>query len=321
MKETVLITGGTGFLGSHLVYTLLDQGYKIILLKRPFSNMWRINKLLPDLKIYDMVLQDIKAPFLENKIDIIIHTACCYGRRGESLSSIASANTSFGIEILENAIINKVDTFINTDTIFDKYFSPYTLSKRQFVEWLDFFSGDIKVINMKLEHMYGPNDDDKKFVSWLLQQLKENVEEIRLTAGTQKRDFIYIFDVVSAYLTVICDRLKLDRFNEFEVGTGKAIPVRDFVQELEKQYKFHNPKCKSRLLFGGVPYRKGEMMTAMVDTSGLTKLGWKPEYCFKEGIRDMLDTTHHHQYITNRHQNRILYIYTICQFKGCVEWA
>jgi nucleoside-diphosphate-sugar epimerase len=289
MKATILITGGTGFLGSHLICALLKQDHEIILLKRPFSNIQRIAQLLPYVKIYDADLQKIDKIFFENNINIVIHTACCYGRRNESLSSILAANTSYGIKILECAMCHKVEVFINTDTIFDKYFSPYTLSKRQFVEWLNFFSNDIKVINMKLEHMYGPNDDNKKFVTWLLQQFKENVREIKLTSGIQKRDFIYISDVVSAYLTVINHYFELNHFNEFEVGTGNSMPVRDFVEEMEKQYKERYPECESVLNFGAMPYRKNENMNVAVNISMLKKINWIPEMDYTAGIKKLLD--------------------------------
>jgi nucleoside-diphosphate-sugar epimerase len=257
-------------------------------LKRSFSNTQRINRFLQYIKIYDIDLQEIDKIFSENNINIIVHTACCYGRRNESLSTMLSSNISFGIKILECALNSKVGFFINTDTIFDKYFSLYTLSKKQFVEWLKFFSTDIKIINMKLEHMYGPRDDSNKFVVWLLQQLKENVEEINLTSGIQKRDFIYIDDVVSAFLTVISNRFELGHFAEFEVGMGNAMPVRDFVEEMEKQYKGCHPNCKSILNFGSILYRKNENMNVAADISMLKKLKWSPKINYITGIKKIL---------------------------------
>lgn len=56
-----------------------------------------------------------------------------------------------------------------------------------------------KMINIKIEHMYGALDDENKFIYWLINKLKQNVEKIDLTSGVQKRDFIYIDDIVSAY--------------------------------------------------------------------------------------------------------------------------
>ncbi|MDR2409494.1 MAG: NAD-dependent epimerase/dehydratase [Bacteroidales bacterium] len=289
MNETVLLTGGTGFLGSHLVYELLQNNYRVILLKRSTSNTWRIDNVVNRVSCYDIDKTGLEAAFMDQHIDVVIHTACCYGRNNEPFSSIVATNISFGIKILECALYNKAGVFINSDTIFDKYFSPYTLSKRQFTEWLSFSSADIKVINMKLEHMYGPNDDNKKFVAWLLQQLEGNVEEIKLTSGIQKRDFIYITDAVSAYLTAISSRFGLCQFTEFEIGTGNAVPVRVFVEEMERQYKACHPNCKSILNFGAISYRKNENMNVTANISMLEKLKWSPKVNYITGIRKILD--------------------------------
>jgi len=78
--KTILLTGPTGFLGSHLLQALLNEGYKVIILKRSFSDTWRINHLLDNLKSYDINKTPLEKPFEENKIDIIIHTATNYGR-------------------------------------------------------------------------------------------------------------------------------------------------------------------------------------------------------------------------------------------------
>jgi nucleoside-diphosphate-sugar epimerase len=295
MKKTILITGGTGFLGSHLIRALVKQDYEIIVLKRSFSNTRRINEFLPCIKTYDIDLLEIDKIFSENKINTIIHTACCYGRRNESLNTMLETNTLFGIKVLECALNNKVELFVNTDTIFEKYFNQYTLSKRQFVEWLKYFSNSIKVANLKLEHMYGPGDDDNKFVAWLIRQFKENSDRIKLTTGIQKRDFVYITDVVSAFLTVINNSYRLGCFTEFEVGTGKTVEVRNFVEEMERQYKTLYPECKSVLDFGSISYRENEKMDVVVNISMLEKLKWAPEVNYITGINKMLKIEPLHQ--------------------------
>jgi dTDP-D-glucose 4,6-dehydratase len=89
---------------------------------------------------------------------------------------------------------------------------------------------------MKLEHMYEPKDDETKFVPWLISQLQQGVERVPLAEGKQLRDFIYIDDVVTAYMKLLgktgvdkslcgCPLLS-DRpasTAESTLGTGKAI--------------------------------------------------------------------------------------------------
>ena len=99
--ETILLTGATGFLGSHLLKALIKKGYQVVILKRSTSNMWRLKGYENAFKSYDIDKIPLRKAFEENKIDIIIHTACVYGRRGESLTEILQTNLMLGVELLE----------------------------------------------------------------------------------------------------------------------------------------------------------------------------------------------------------------------------
>jgi nucleoside-diphosphate-sugar epimerase len=63
--------------------------------------------------------------------------------------------------------------------------------------------GPTRVLNLKVQHFYGPGDDPAKFITGLIAQCLANVPEIRLTEGRQQRDFIYVSDVVSAMLALL----------------------------------------------------------------------------------------------------------------------
>jgi nucleoside-diphosphate-sugar epimerase len=288
MNETVLLTGGTGFLGSHLAHDLVKNNYRVIILKRSSSNTWRLEDIIEKLVCYDIDKTGLETAFSDQRIDVVIHTACCYGRNNETPSTITDTNIIFGLQLFELADRFNVDTFFNTDTLLQKQLNSYSLSKKQFVEWLKQLSGKVRVVNMKLDHMYGPKDDVAKFVPWVIEQLEKNKNKIDLTEGKQERDFIFITDVVSAYLTVLQQRRKLASFNEFEVGTGEPVTVRRFVTELAEQYKKRNPKNKTALEFGSVPYRENEMMKVTTDISTLKNIGWAPVVYFFNGFNGLI---------------------------------
>jgi nucleoside-diphosphate-sugar epimerase len=288
VAETVLITGGTGFLGSHLVHELLQNGYRVIVLKRSTSNTWRIDDVFKRISCYDIDRVELEDIFTDQYIDVVIHTACCYGRSNEKASTVVDTNVMLGLKIFELADKFNTDTFFNTDTLLQKYLNVYSLSKKHLVEWLKQLAGHVRVVNMKLEHMYGPKDDIAKFVPWVIEQLKQNRDKIELTEGKQERDFIFVTDVVSAYLTVLKQREGLSRFSEFDAGTGKPITVRQFVTELMEQYKKQNPENNTTLEFGSIPYRENEMMGVTVDVEPLKILGWIPKISREIGIRNVL---------------------------------
>ena len=136
-----------------------------------------------------------------NPSKAVVHTATCYGRNRETPLEVFEANLKFPLDLLEKAALFSTDTFFNTDTILYKYLNGYSLSKHQFVEWGKQYADEhkIKFCNIKLEHMYGPGDDDSKFTTYVINSCLNNVPEVKLTLGEQERDFIYIDDVVSAY--------------------------------------------------------------------------------------------------------------------------
>ncbi len=293
-QQTILLTGATGFLGSHLLEALLEKGHKVIVLKRSTSNTWRIEKLLPNIVSYDVDTQPLELAFEEQGIDSVIHTACNYGRNNNSMSEVVDSNVLFGLKILDACIKYGVRTFINTDTFFNtgisqqKYLSTYILSKKQFLEWIKEQSSRIQIINLKLEHIYGPKDDNTKFIPWILSQLKQKSPDISLTEGTQERDFIYITDVVSAYTTVLINASNLPKFSEFDVGTGKLFTIKFVVEQLKLLYENKYGEVPTKLKFGSIPYRNGELMTVDVDNKTLLTLGWKPNVNIQNGLEKII---------------------------------
>jgi nucleoside-diphosphate-sugar epimerase len=290
-KYRILLTGASGFLGSHLLESLLNKGYKVVILKRTTSSLWRIEHLLNKVKAYDADLRSLQNIFEEQSIDCVIHTVCHYGRDRVETSVILESNLMLGLRLLDLALEYQVKTYINTDTLLPRNINAYALSKKQLVDWLEFYSNNIQVINIKLEHIYGPKDDSTKFVYWVLSQFRENIPEIKLTLGEQKRDFTYIDDVVSAYLTILKNKDKLAGFNEFDIGSGKLISVREFIENLKVLYEKKNGKKSiTRLNFGQVPYREGEVMTVCVDNQPLLDLGWSPKTILQDGLHNILET-------------------------------
>lgn len=142
---------------------------------------------------------------------------------------------------------------------------------------------------MRIEQMYGTNDDGKKIVPWLISELKNNVAEIALTKGEQTRDFIYVTDVVSAYLCVLENFDSSTHFEEFDVGTGNQIQVKNFVLELAAQYKALHPENNTHLAFGKIPYRDGEQMSVQENIQPLLDLGWSAKIDYKTGIEKILN--------------------------------
>lgn len=288
MKKRILLTGVTGFLGSHLAKALLVVGYEIVALKRKSSALHRIETVTSDIVLFDIEELDFDDLFRTcGKIDAIIHTATCYGRNNESVSEIFAANTEFPLRLLDAGSRAGVELFLNTDTILDKYLNLYALSKNQLLQWGKFFSmyEKIRFANIRLEHFYGPDDDPTKFSTYVINSCLGNIQELRLTKGEQKRDFIYIDDVVSAYMVLL---EKMDSFNnafvEFDVGSGQSVSIKEFVETVHRL-----TASKTHLAFGALDYREGEVMHSEADISSLAALGWKCCYDIEAGLNQVVE--------------------------------
>lgn len=287
MQKKILITGATGYLGSRIARALLREGHAVIALKREKSSLRKIEKIASQLQFLNSEQLDFEKLFQENKgIDAIIHLATCYGRHHESMSEIFAANVSFPLRLLEAANQAGVKVFLNTDTTLEPFLNSYALSKNQFMQCGKFVAerGPIHFVNIRLEHFYGEGDDETKFPTHVIKSCLRNLTELKLTQGEQQRDFVHIDDVVSAYITLLRASPALAPYSTFDLGTGKTVSIRAFVETVHRL-----TGSTTQLNFGALPYRAGEVMHSEADTKALSALGWCCRYDILTGLRQVIE--------------------------------
>lgn len=288
MQKKILLTGSTGFLGSHILEKLLNEGREVVILTRNQSNFQRI-KYLKGFHIFEVNQQwsNIDDIFLSYSIDTIIHVATDYGR-SSPISDVFLSNVNLPIKIIEIGLKYGVKLFINTDSFFSKFpgysnLREYIISKRIFKEYLRSIN-ELQIINLQLEHVYGENDSKGKFFPFIIDQLRTNVSEISLTDGRHKRDFIYVDDVVNAYIIVLQNKYKLNQYSDFEVGTGVSMSVRAFVEKIHFMLD-----SKSRLLFGAIPSRSDEILDSKANNLNLINLGWNIKFDMNSALKKIIN--------------------------------
>jgi len=282
----ILITGGNGFLGSNLVNQISKKNYILHLLVREKSNLSRL-KLNKNIKFFRLQKKNLDNIFKKNKFDLIIHCATNYGIEEDNTSNTIFPNLLLPLQLLDLAKKYSVKSFINTDTILNKNISSYTLSKNQFLDWLKLFSKFLNCYNVKLEHFYGPKDNNNKFVISTVCKLLRYEDKIEFTKGFQKRDFVYISDVVSALEKIILFALKKNKINSnnfnfktFEVGTGRQTSIKSFIFLIAKLIGNN----RTSLEFGKLPFRKNEIMNVKVDLKNIQKIGWRSKIKLEHGL-------------------------------------
>lgn len=272
----ILITGANGYLASNLINYFSDKHEIFATTRRNLDLNLRCS--LIDSTV-DGWLSEVK----NNHFDVVINAVACYGRRKETLSNVVASNISFPLSIIEN--IDKGNTiFINCGTSLPPDVSPYAATKNLFSNFAENLTEytDLKFINLKLEHFFGPYDSDDKFTSMVIRRCCSN-QELALTSGMQKRDFIYISDLLSAFDSVLNNLEKFDNFDSIEIGSGEQISIRDFVHKVSAL-----TDSQSIIRFGAIQSRKNEVLASCADTTRLRELGWVKKFSLDDAITEII---------------------------------
>jgi CDP-paratose synthetase len=288
----ILLTGATGFLGTKLLADFLRSNFQVLIAKRASTNMSSLIQRFGKLEAWSVEGNELENMFrLHPNIDAIVHAATDYGRDESKPTATFWANEAFPIKLVELAIQYNTPLFLNMDTFFNSneivydHLRAYSLSKRHFQEWGLHCStgGTIGFVNLRLFHLYGPGDGLQKFVPAMVKRSLAG-EEIDLSDGEQKRDFIHIDDAVAAVGTVLKAGLSMRKgYYHYDVGTGTSISIKDFMETMQRV-------CASgaKLNFGALPSRKGEFKDACADTQALHALGWEAKVGIEAGIQSVI---------------------------------
>jgi nucleoside-diphosphate-sugar epimerase len=289
----VLLSGATGFLGSHLSTTLLSDGHNLTALKRKTSSIPQ-HLELASAEIRWLDATDIDSILTHGPYDSFIHAATDYGRGKSKITNCLETNTLFPLRVIEELGLS-LKRVIHCNTCFNlvernsyPYVAEYQLSKRHFSHWGELLatSHGIDFCDVIIFHPYGQYDSRTKFIPWLIEELTNGQrDDLALTSGTQIRDFTHVKDVAESLAHLVKTR-DLDGFNQLEAGTGIGTSIREFV-ELAHQLS----KSQRRLDFGALQLRPGEIERAVASTDPMERLGWKSRVNLMDGLTE---TIHSH---------------------------
>lgn len=269
--------GAFGFLGSRLT-SYFESRHTVIGLARKRNNEATINNI-----IYSTENNWIEK-IVEFEPNIIINTIACYGRHNEPATALIESNILMPIRVLES--ISSLDAvFINCGTSLPPNTSLYAYTKQKANELaaaiIDKVCG--KYIELKLEHFYGAFDGDDKFTSMVIRRCLSN-QPVKLTSGLQQRDFLYIKDLLTAFDCIINNVNNFPKFHSIEVGSGKAISIREYVETVK-----NITKSNSIIEFGVVKERANELMYSCADIAELEKIGWKREFSLVDALTEIIE--------------------------------
>ena len=278
--SNVLVLGGNGYLGSKIINSLLQKDTVFCTIKKGES----LNLLIERDNVFTISdnLEEIKNVILQKNISTIINTVCCYEREGIALSSVVSANLLFPLSIIPFAIECGIRKIITIDTALPENVNLYSLSKKSVSKIGNYYCSknkDIVFYNIILENFYGEDEPKNRFLHMMVNKLKKD-EPLDLTTGLQRRDFIYVQDVLSAFEILI----KNDDFGYHDVslGTEEGPTIREIIEYLKRI--IHS---NSVLNFGAIPSRENEP-DCIADLNYLRKFGFEIKYPYKKGLKEII---------------------------------
>ncbi len=289
----ILITGGSGFLGRHVVKYFLDNSshYLILLTRDKSDYSWldEINQPRFE-KVSLEELRSTKSDDFEHYADTILHMATEYGRNAEDVDQILVSNLGLPISLLKFAKTAQVPHFVNIDSYFNKpgnaydYLGDYAKSKKALALWYPAYSETLTITNIILEHVYGPGDNPMKFVPTFIRSASKNFADgTTFSQGEQIRDFVYVEDVASALLQVVSQKDLNKGVRNMNLGTGVGTSLAEFGRTVCEQLGI-----TSRPPFGSGSYRENEIMASVADLSLFTKINWSPKFTLEKGIKETI---------------------------------
>jgi UDP-glucose 4-epimerase len=297
----ILVTGGAGFIGLHLVNTLVDKGCQVTVIDNfSTSRITNIAHLRHDIQLVKADVTDFDAilPYFKAK-DIVFHLAALadivpsivnprayYASNVAGTMCVAEASRLSKVKKLVYAASSSCygilpEQFYPTDEtapVNPRY--PYALTKylgeETVLHWGQVYN--MPVVSLRLFNVYGPRSRTSGtygavFGVFLAQKLNGKPYTV-VGDGNQARDFIYVTDVAEAFVATAISNVANEIFN---VGSGNPQSVNKLVSLLNGR-KVH------------IPQRPGEPDCTFADISKIKcMLGWKPNVSFEEGLSRLLD--------------------------------
>ena len=298
----VLVTGGAGFIGSHIVEKLVDDNYEVVIVDNLGTGLK--NNINISAKFYECDITSDKIYHIveESKPNYIIHQAAqvSVARSIEEIQKDAEINILGSIKLIDAAIKNNVKkiVFASSAAVYGNPvhvpvntkhpinpLSPYGLSKYTIEKYLrltkEIYGLDFAIL--RYSNVYGPrqsSNGEGGVVSIFFNNIINNLPIEIHGDGNQTRDFIYVKDVANANVLA----LKNGSGKTLNISTGIGVSINELYEEIRT---ITNKSSKVNY----TKKRTGDIDHSILDNS-LTKyvLDWKPNYSLKNGLEEYLNS-------------------------------
>ncbi|TKB90868.1 MAG: NAD-dependent epimerase/dehydratase family protein [Nitrospira sp.] len=298
----VLVTGGAGFIGSHLVDRLIQEGHEVVVVDNLSTGKRRnLNRAARFFKL-DIQSSGLERVLRNERPHMVMHLAAQMDVRKsvEDPMFDAQVNVLGTLNVLQQSIkhgVRKVVFSSSGGAIYGEQeiypapeshvtrpLSPYGVSKLCGEQYLSYYQrvNGLQIVSLRYANVYGPRQDpegEAGVVAIFIQKLLNNEQAIINGNGRQTRDFVYVEDVVEANLAAMGQDIQ----GTYNVGTGEETSVNDLLGILVRHT---NSTCKE--VHG--PAKGGEQARSVIDSGKLRQeLSWDSRTELSEGLKRTVD--------------------------------
>lgn len=299
-SNNILVTGATGFIGACLVRQLVKGKDKVHIILRRKSDTWRIKDILKEINLHYADLTDargIDKAVRKIKPQIVFHLAAYRNYLEESRKNL-EINIFGTLNLLEACNKTGYDIFINTGSSSEYGTKAKPMSEKDLLEPNSYYAiaktsqtllcqylareKKLPIITLRLFSIYGPYEGSRRLVLTLINNCL-NGKDLSLVSSKTARDFIFVDDVVRAYLKAAQSPKLAGHI--FNIGTGQQSLLKDVVSLVVKI-----TRAKVKQNWGAMPGRPFDTDIWLADISKAKRvLNWQPKYNLEKGLRETVN--------------------------------
>jgi nucleoside-diphosphate-sugar epimerase len=294
-RTRCLVTGASGFVGSHLVRRLLKDGAEVHVLARNESPLSAINDVTERITVHRIGAnsQSVVSAVECAQAEIVFHVAAHFKAEHEiaDVRALVDSNIAFTADLLEGMKQTGSNKLINTGTAWqhfhDAEYDPvclYAATKQAAEDLITYYRNafGIRSITLKLFDTYGPGDVRKKLFH-AFHQASASEAPLPFSGGDQLLDLVHIDDVVEAFVLAakLCGEFKPSQTETFGISARERITLRDAAKLYESISGLN-----LNIAWGARPYRIREVMNPWSRCKQLPN--WMPSISLEYGIRSLL---------------------------------
>ena len=306
----VLVTGGAGFIGSHLVERLLADGHEVAILD-DFNDFYdpkikraNISVVARDIRVHDVDLRDgekVADVFRKEKFNAVLHLAARAGVRPsiQSPQLYYETNVAGTLHLLESTRDRGVERFIfaSSSSVYGaakrvpfseeehltQTLSPYAATKIASEFLCSTYSHLYKIRTVALRYftVYGARQRPDLAIHQFTRRIQAGAPIAQFGDGSTRRDYTYIDDIIQGTMTAL--KYEGAMFDVFNLGESETIQLKDLIAAIEKTL---GKKAKIDRL----PEQPGDMPLTCADISkARSLLGYNPKTKFEDGLPRFVD--------------------------------